>query len=267
MRQALKSAGTLYRKQLLNLGLGVALALGSGLGCRPQQAAEPVFDVPALVGKKVREVAGIVGTPTSTGSATAGSETGTAVFRKDQYVLSVDYLNRNGRVTAFTLAYADPTQSVKEADKEQLLQVGKLDEKNQRYTLDYIEDSQKVFSFTGVKVVPAPVTYNVTLRVTGPPAATTVIYKAPSNSSPSAGGASTTDAKPGENFMTIPPWDIQFTATTGTIVGLEAGLTEPPTSSANGTAEKVTVQILLDGKVAKEFSSALGVAHCELELD
>jgi hypothetical protein len=230
------------------------LLLLAASGCNRQAALGPAFDVPSLLGKKFVDIEKTVGTPESADSL--APDTKRAVFRKPEGVMTVDYLARNGRVTAFTLAPADASVAVKEDDKAQLLTLGKLNEKDARYALDYIEDEAQVFRFKGVRVTPAPVQHNVALRISGASEMVSARYTAPT------GAAGTT---PGEPFLTMAPWDHQFTAPTGTTVGIEAGIT--PVPGAPVAVAEVTVQILVDGKIAQQKTVSAGTAQCSLELD
>jgi hypothetical protein len=91
-------------------------------------------------------------------------------------------------------------ESFKEEEKATFLQTGTLREGDARYSIDWVEDSDKVFNFSGVRVTPAPVTYQVTLRVSGSQSLVAVNYAVSGN------GAN----NPAEQFLTMPVWDSSF---------------------------------------------------------
>jgi hypothetical protein len=232
------------------------------VGCRSGKPAGPAFDVPSLVGRKIGTVENILAIPAAeraplpTGDKSG--ETGTSTVRKGEYVLALEYLKRSGRVTALTLSYADPTHSIKEDNKGQLLKVGNLSEDAKRYTIEYLEDPQKALYITGLRITPASITHTVTLRVLGGASMTSVMYQAPVTIS--------NEIPPGQPFMTIPPWDAQLTASTGAEISIEAGPAGNLQVAPSGSV-KTTVIIEVDGKIAKQFTSSGGVAHCSVELD
>ncbi|HEX8551383.1 MAG TPA: hypothetical protein VF681_07480 [Abditibacteriaceae bacterium] len=222
-------------------------------GCGRKAPAGPIFDISALVGSKFEGVVKVLGEAETAAVESAGAETKRAQFKKNDAVLAVEYLQRNGRVVSFTLS---PNASVKDEEKAQLLKLGNLKESDPRYRIEYVEDANQVFRFAGVRVIPAPVRHEVVLRIVGT-GMVAARYTAPNGENGTV---------PGETFYTIPPWDIKFTAETGTVVGIEAG---PATALRNGVPtgkSEAEVQILVDGKIVQQKKS-IGVAEVEAELD
>jgi hypothetical protein len=177
------------------------------------------------------------------------------MWRRQGHALTAEYLKRNGRITTFTLAPEDATQSFKEEEKAEFLKTGTLREGDTRYNLDWIEDNDKVFNFSGVRVTPAPVTYQVTLRVSGSQSLVGVQYAVKNN------GAN--DAS--ETFLTMPVWDLNISAVTGASITVSASPVNTPQMRTTDNT-KVTAQIIVNGKVAQEKTSQGGAVECTLEL-
>jgi hypothetical protein len=235
-----------------HLALCTVILLCAITGCGQKQPEGPSFDVPSLVNKKIGEVETQLGAAETTD---AGSDSARKMWRRQGHTLTAEYLKRNGRITTFTLAPEDATQSFKEEEKAEFLKTGTLREGDARYSLDWIEDNDKVFNFSGVRVTPAPVTYQVTLRVTGSQNLVTVNY--------AVSGSSTNN--PAEQFLTMPVWETTLSAVTGTVIKITAAPVNTPQMRTTDNT-KVTAQILVNGKVAQEKTSQGGAAEISLEL-
>lgn len=248
-------------RQFASQLLGVLLmSLALIAGCR-RAPSGPAFNVPSLIGHKIGDIRPLLrasATPVAaSNSAPASTQAGSETFASGDYVLEVDYLPRNGRITTMRFSPADAAKPIREADKPAMLQAGTLREDDARYALEWIEDPQQSERFAGVRIVPAPKTHTVLLRVAGGASLLSVSYHAPQSVSPGT--------SPGQPFMTIAPWEATFSAPTGTVVGIEAG---PSAGAGRSAALGVpSVQIVVDGKVAMQSAPSLGVASCSLELD
>jgi hypothetical protein len=133
-------------------------------------------------------------------------------------VLTAEYLKRNGRIMSWTLTPEGSGSAIKEEGKADFLKLAQLQEIDARYSLDWMEDSEQALRFSGVRVTPAPVTHKITLRVTGSQSLVGVQYKVTGNSA----------ENPSETFLTMPPWDMQLSATTGATITILARLFKTP---------------------------------------
>jgi hypothetical protein len=222
------------------------------IGCGPKQPSGPLFDVPSLIGKKMPEVEKQLGAATETQDA---GDSARKVWRKEGHTLTAEYLKRNERITSWTLTPEGEGQAVKEEEKPDFLKLATLNESDTRYSLDWVEDSDQALRFSGVRVTPAPITHKVTLRVTGSQGLVGVQYSV----------SGTSAEIPSETFLTMPPWDMQLSATTGATIKILARPYESPQMPSN-TTPKVGVEILVDGKVVQQKSSEGGAAEVSLEL-
>jgi hypothetical protein len=117
-----------------------------------------------------------------------------------------------------------------------------------------VEAAGKPLEYTGIKVIPAPVTHTVIFRVTGSPHFVEISH--------SAGGGAMS-----EPILTIPPWETTISAPDGTYLFLRAATTRQ-TAATLGTGQdfKVTAEIIVDGKVVKQQTSPLTRAQVDFEL-
>lgn len=224
-------------------------------GCHraaPRQG--PIFDVASLVGRRMAEIDKILGAPAANDENTPIPNAGEArkTWRRDGCQLSIDYLVRNNRVTNFSLAPDDASRAWSEEEKAARLADFNLREGDARYALEWLEDANKPLRFSGLRVTPAAIKYQVVLRVSGANGLVSVRY------SPLQAGDE-------GGIMTLPPWEVAFSAQTGTVVTIEAGPFQEPGKMPT-IGGKTTVQIIVDGKVMAEKSSEGGVASCALEL-
>ena len=245
---------TTSKKLIVLTCLVVLLGLA---GCGSRQDLAPAFDVPALLGKKMDEVRTILSTPATTAGPDGpaqSAEMGSQSFKRDDQILTVTYKKSNNRVTSFQLGTEGDALVRKEDKKNDFLVVGNLKADDARYSVEFVESAGKPFEYTGVKVIPAPVTHTVILRVTGSSHLVEISY--------SAGGAATT-----EPILTIPPWETTISAPDGTFLSLRAVASRQTAATLEmGQEFKVTAQILVDGKVVKEQTSPITRAQVDFEL-
>jgi hypothetical protein len=227
-------------------------ALLALIGCNPKQPSGPLFNVPSLIGQKMPAVEKQLGAATETQDS---GDSARKTWRKEGHVLTAEYLKRNGRITSWTLAPEDSGNTIKEEAKADFLKLAQLQESDARYSIDWVEDSEQVLRFSGVRVTPSPVTHKVTLRVTGSQSLVGVQYTVTGNNG----------ENPTETFLTMPPWDLQLSATTGATIKIlarpfQAGRTPSP------IIPKTSVQIVVDGQVAQEKTSEGGAVEIAVEL-
>jgi hypothetical protein len=241
-----------WKRLVLSLCLATLFACA---GCGKRQGSSPAFDVPSLLGKDMDQVKASLSTPATT--ATRGSaesaETGSQAFRRDDQILTVTYKKSNKRITSFQIGTEGDSLVLKEDKKNELLDLGRLKADDPRYSLEFVEAAAKPFSYIGVKVIPAPVTHNVTLRVTGSPHLVEISY--------SSGGAIS------EPTLTIPPWETTLSAPDGTRLFLRAAASRQTAATlALGREFKVTAEIIVDGKVVRQQTSPITRAQVDYEL-
>lgn len=235
----------------------LCVAMSGIAGCGPKTPAAPPFDVPSVIGLKINQVEARLGT----GQELPGmsQSDGRKQWRKGGYVLRADYRKRSGRVTSFALGFDDPQKTVKEENKNELLEAARLQENDARYSVEWQEDPDRVERFRSVQVMPAPRQHKVVLRVTGQNLGTTTLVQIAYSVTGNTG------ENPSENALTLPPWSRQLEAQDGTQIKLEAA----PRSARFAIPESaaVTVQIEVDGKVmSQQTASAGGVASCDWEV-
>ena len=219
-----------------------ALSLATLSGCRQAPVAPP-FDVPALIGLPIEQVTQRLGPATNAATATPNQKSWT----KNGATLTATFKPSNGRVTELTLVAAE--QTVRDGEQNTLLAIGQLSASDKRYSTDWIEAPDKPLYYNGVRIVPAPRTYNVQLRVSGPPEMLQVAY-AMSGANP-----------PGENILTIAPWYVDATLADDAQIQLSARLAQRQ-MPAN---MPIIVEILVDGKVVASKKASI-VAVCSYEL-
>lgn len=216
-----------------------ALCLAS---CR-QAPVPPPFDVPALIGLPIAQVEGKLGAPGNAATATTNQKTWT----KNGATLTATFKPLSGRVTELTLIEA--SEAVRDGEQQKLLKAGQLAQADARYSVDWIEATDRPLFYQGVRIVPAPRTYQVQLRLSGPPEMLQVGY-AMSGATP-----------PGETFLTIAPWDVSATLADDAQIQLSARLAQ----SQMPANTPILVEILVDGKVVASKKASI-VASCDYEL-
>ena len=215
-----------------------ALTLG---GCK-RAPAPPPFDVPALVGQPIEALTKILGAP-------AQSDATSKTWMRADVTLSATY-KPNGRVTALTLTSRDAKDAVREGEQDKLLQPGTLKSSDPRYSVDWIEAPDKPLYYNGVRVVPAPKTYAVELRVSG--SQSTMLQL-----SYSIGGPQPQS----QSLLTIAPWNLKANVPDDTQIMLQTRLVKAYAPGQSPT----TVEIVVDGQVVASKTASV-VAFCQTEL-
>ena len=231
----------------------VALGLSTLSGCR-KAPAPPPFDVPALIGLPIAEVTRTLGAPDGASGAAPGTIPGGAdaanatqkVWTRGGAKLTVNFKPVSGRVTDLSLV-AD--KSVRDGEQNELLALGRLKQGEARYSTDLIEAPDLALGYNGVRITPAPRTYKVQLRVTGPSELLQVGY--------TMSGAT----PPGENVLTIAPWDVSATLPDGATIQLSAHLAQGQMLAST----PMIAEILVDGKVVASKKASV-IATCAWEL-
>ena len=206
-------------------------------GCRRAPVAPP-FDVPALIGLPIDALTQTLGAPTS-------DSTAQKTWTRQGATLSATYKPSNGRVTELTLL---SEQSVRDGEQTELLKTGALKADDARYNVDYLESPDETLRYNGVRIVPAPRTYNVQLRVSGPPDMLQISY-AMSGATP-----------PTETFLTIAPWNKEATLPDNTQIQLTA-----QTARSQIAGAPILAEIMVDGQVVASSKVSV-VASCKWEL-
>ena len=223
-----------------------ALALCLTTSCQ-RATTPPPFDVAALVGLPIDELTKKLGAPQT--SPEAASNPNQKTWKKGDASLTATFKPLSGRVTELILVARAPENAVRDGEQSQLLGDGNLKQNDARYSVDWIEAPERPLYYNGVRIVPAPRTYQVQLRVNGPPDMLQISYSLP--------GAT----PPGETFLTIAPWNIKATVPDDTRVQLIAR-----TAQFGAIASSpILAEIVVDGKVVASRKVSV-VASCEWEL-
>ncbi len=223
----------------------IVLSLATLSGCRKAPVTPP-FDVPALIGLPIEQVAQRLGPATNAPNAATATPNQKS-WTKNGATLTATFKPSNGRVTELTLVSADET--VRDGEQNTLLAIGQLAASDKRYSTDWIEAPDRPLYYNGVRIVPAPRTYKVQLRVSGPPEMLQVGY-AMSGANP-----------PGENILTIAPWYVDATLADDAQIQLSARLAQRQMPANT----PIIVEILVDGKVVASKKASI-VAICNYEL-
>ena len=219
-----------------------ALSLTTLSGCQ-RAATPPPFDVAALVGLPLDEITKKLGAPTSSPAANQktwshGAATLTATFKP-----------LSGRVTEMTLIARPPESAVRDGEQNQLLADGELKPDDARYSVDWIEAPNRPLFYNGVRIVPAPRTYQVQLRISGPSDMLQISYSLPGADPPT------------ETFLTVAPWDIAATLPDDTPIQLSARVAQYGAIASS----PIVAEILVDGQVVASKKASV-VANCAWEL-
>ena len=224
-----------------------ALCLSVLSGCR-RAPAPPPFDVPALIGLPIQQVEQKLGAPNVAAAPPSMQQSLTQkIWTKNGATLTATFKPLSGRVTELTLI--QPAESVRDGEQQTLLRAGKLAQNDARYSTDYIEAPDRALYYNGVRVVPAPRTYQVQLRLSGPPQMLQASY------------AMTGATPPNQTFLTIAPWDVSATLADDAQIQFGARLAQ----SQLPASTPIIVEILVDGKVVASKTASI-IANCSYEL-
>ena len=216
-----------------------ALILCLTTSCQ-RAATPPPFDVAALVGLPIGEVTKKLGAPQT--SAAPNQKT----WARGAATLTATFKPLSGRVTELILIARSSETAVRDGEQNQLLGAGKLQPNDARYSVDFIESPDRPLYYNGVRIVPAPRTYQVQLRVSGPSDMLQVSYSLPGANPPS------------ETFLTIAPWDIIATLPADTPIQLSARTAQEGAIASS----PIVAEILVDGQVvaSKKVSVIANIA-------
>jgi len=207
--------------------------LASGCGARDDG---PAFDVPALLGKNIDEVSAILGAPSADNPNESGAPQ--RVWDKGGKTLTVTWKPSSKRVVDFALIARADENALSEEEKAKLLSVGQLPENDARYSLEWIEAKERPLFYVGARVVPAPQTHNVVLKLTGSEALVKMSYQP----APATGGA----------IVDLLPREFAFTAPDDTHISLAAELEK---NLGRVGVFEMKGEIRVDGKLVKEATS------------
>ncbi len=215
-------------------------------GCK-KAPAPPAFDVPALIGLPIGAVEQKLGAPTAS-PASVGNPNQKTWTRGDA-TLSVTFKPVSGRVTELVMVARKPEDALRDSEQNELLGAGKLKSGDARYSVDFIEAPERPLYFNGVRIVPAPRTYKVQVRVSGGSDMLQVGYSLP--------GAN----PPEQTFLTIAPWDMTATLPDDARIQLFARVAQ----SGVLASTPIVAEIVVDGKVVASKKASV-VASCDWEL-
>lgn len=130
------------------------------------QTSQPTFDVPALLGKNIDEIRKILGKPTGKNieapkdildkqKLLGGSyvmQTWDNTFESNGLGINVEFYIKNRSVKEFFIEANDPSGVTK--DKQRLLLIGNLNEKDPRYSVEFVKAKVDPTSFTGITISP-----------------------------------------------------------------------------------------------------------------
>ncbi len=228
-----------FRSALLCLTLLCLAMLG---GCQ-KAPAPPPFDVPALIGLPVGEIEKKLGAPTTS------SDPNQKTWTRGDATLSATFKPISGRVTELRLIARTPENAVRDNEQSELLGAGQLKSDDARYSVDWIEAPERPLYYNGVRIVPAPRTYQVQMRVTGPSDMLQISYSLPGANPPS------------QTFLTVAPWDVTATVPDDTQIQLIARTAQDGAIAST----PIVAEILVNGKVVQNKKASV-VASCGWEL-
>ena len=223
-----------------------ALGLFALSGCQ-KAPAPPPFDVPALIGLPAIELVKTLGAPAALSTDTANPNQRS--WTRDGATLTATFKPVSGRVTELILIARAPENAVRDGAQTELLETGKLQQNDARYSVDWIEAPERPLYFNGVRIVPAPRTYKVQVRVTGPAEMLQISYSLPGATPPS------------EALVTFAPWDATATVPDDAQIQLSARIAQDGAIART----PIVAEILVDGKVVQNKKASV-VASCAWEL-
>lgn len=123
---------------------------------QPEQIVNFYFDVPALIGKDLKEIQAVLGTPQGIDPTALQIQTGVKewdkTFVKDGHELLVTYTIASNKVVDFFIGTDDASGQTK--DKARLLKLGNLNENDPKYKVEFVKTIKDPSYLTGVKVIP-----------------------------------------------------------------------------------------------------------------
>ncbi len=223
-----------------------ALVLCLTTSCQQAPTPSP-FDVAALVGLPIDQVSAKLGAPQS--SPDTATSPNQKTWKKGDASLTATFKPLNGRVTELILVASAPSDAVRDGEQNQLLEEANLKQNDARYSVDWIEAPERPLYYNGVRIVPAPRTYQVQLRVSGPSDMLQVSYSLPGATPPS------------QTLLTVAPWNIEATVPDNTPLQLSAR------TARLGTIANVPIlaEIVVNGQVVASQKVSV-VASCAWEL-
>lgn len=231
----------------------LALVQGPGGCSRPQ---EPPWNVGAVVGQPIDAVRKTLGAPQQEALPPPStvpvvpSPTAQSAWQSGDNTLTATWKTGNRRVLSWTLTRPD-ADAVSEDNKALLLKPGRLAEGDPRYSVDWIEASDRPLFYSGARIVPTPKTHAVVLRVTGGTALISVNY------------AISGPQSQGETVMTLAPWEFTANVPDDTQISLQSGVLR---GVGGGGTTDMKVEILADGKVVASDASMGRAVACQFEL-
>ena len=232
----------------LFLLLLLLLCGASFLGGCGSRSAKPIWNLPALIGQPMDVAQKTLGKPQS--EVTVSSGVMQSNWRQGDVTLSATWKSSNRRVTGWSLVSRDDDHALRDGETAPLLVPGQLKENDPAYSTEWIESSSKTLFYKGVRVVPAPKTHPVVLRVSGSEALLQISYQIAG-----PGGKS-------DDLLSIPPWESALTLPDDATIALSANIYKVLKSPF-----EMRVEILVDGKVVASDAASDGrPVNCKTEL-
>ena len=222
--------------------LALLLSVFTLSGCQ-NAPAPPAFDVPTLIGLPIGDLVEKLGAPS------VSTDPNQRIWKKGDATLTATFKPVSGRVTEMNLIARAPENAVRDGAQTELLDAGKLKQNDAHYNVDWIEAPERPLYFNGIRIVPAPRTYKVQIRVTGPSEMLQIAYSLPGATPPS------------ETFATIAPWDATATVPDDMQIQLSARTAQDMMLAST----PILAEILVDGKVVASKKASV-VANCAWEL-
>jgi len=116
---------------------------------------QPVFDVPALVGKDINGVQASLGTPEEDDSRFVwpnGDDEHQKNWTRQRVLLLATYHSRTSQIVDLFIGTDDPSGATD--DKGKLLNQGNLQDGDPRYTIEFVHAGNSPDRYTGVKIIP-----------------------------------------------------------------------------------------------------------------
>lgn len=119
---------------------------------------EPVFDVPALIGKNIDEITAMLGKAEKDDEPTAeqlalGTKEWWKTYKKGNYELLVTYTPQDRSVIDFFIP-AVSDNKLSQEDMEKLKVVGQVEKPSDIYSVELVKSLKDPSTFTGIKIIP-----------------------------------------------------------------------------------------------------------------